>query len=435
MAVSKKGSPRLSRQGAIACGGENFRYQLGMDIIPAQKKALARVIGKARNPMERVCDKESEAALNRRLRDDIEKNGQLIPIIVGKDGQVIDGRQRLRACQDLGIEVRAIEVDCDAGDAWWSSNVIRRHLTVGERTLLATLMFKARKELGVTQEQIAEQCGISVDSIKRAEALIESCPAMVKEVAEGKSLSGLQNLVRARQESAKVERIKKSTGNAASAWEQMVAEGAKFQVIYADPPWDYGAGDKEVTTSAQPGAHYQVMTLDAIRAMGDEVKKMASADAVCWMWVPSCLVADGVRVMEEAWGFKVAATQVWIKDRACVTKGAVRPRHEIVIIGAKPTVIVEHEFVIVGHRGKGGTGLKAGAVDSVHEEARRAHSQKPEWYAEQIEALYPDAAKLEMFCRTPRPGWTAWGNQAQADSEPISSPKPARKTAKAKKAA
>ena len=29
-----------------------------------------------------------------------------------------------------------------------------------------------------------------------------------------------------------------------------------------------------------------------------------------------------------------------------------------------------------------------------------------------IESLYPTARKLELFARTSREGWTAWGNEA-----------------------
>jgi N6-adenosine-specific RNA methylase IME4 len=42
---------------------------------------------------------------------------------------------------------------------------------------------------------------------------------------------------------------------------------------------------------------------------------------------------------------------------------------------------------------------------------RRAHSQKPEEVRDSIDRLYPDASKLELFARSERPGWDAWGNE------------------------
>ena len=39
------------------------------------------------------------------------------------------------------------------------------------------------------------------------------------------------------------------------------------------------------------------------------------------------------------------------------------------------------------------------------------HSKKPVEVAEAIEAMYPGSEKIELFCRDPRDGWSAWGNQ------------------------
>ena len=41
---------------------------------------------------------------------------------------------------------------------------------------------------------------------------------------------------------------------------------------------------------------------------------------------------------------------------------------------------------------------------------KREHSRKPDEVAERIEALYPNASKLEMFARTTRSGWDVFGN-------------------------
>ena len=42
---------------------------------------------------------------------------------------------------------------------------------------------------------------------------------------------------------------------------------------------------------------------------------------------------------------------------------------------------------------------------------RREHSRRPDEVAEWIEALYPNARKLEMFARETRLGWDAFGNE------------------------
>ena len=43
---------------------------------------------------------------------------------------------------------------------------------------------------------------------------------------------------------------------------------------------------------------------------------------------------------------------------------------------------------------------------------RGRHSAKPGEFRARIEAMYPTAAKLELFARgAPAPGWDAWGDQ------------------------
>jgi N6-adenosine-specific RNA methylase IME4 len=55
--------------------------------------------------------------------------------------------------------------------------------------------------------------------------------------------------------------------------------------------------------------------------------------------------------------------------------------------------------------------------ESVIEDAVGAHSEKPEWWLELIEAYFPNLPKIELNRRGPaRPGWDAWGNEAVAES-------------------
>ena len=43
---------------------------------------------------------------------------------------------------------------------------------------------------------------------------------------------------------------------------------------------------------------------------------------------------------------------------------------------------------------------------------KQEHSRKPDEVQERIEAMYPNATKLEMFARRRREGWDAWGDEA-----------------------
>ena len=67
------------------------------------------------------------------------------------------------------------------------------------------------------------------------------------------------------------------------------------------------------------------------------------------------------------------------------------------------------ETFIIGRRGK---------VPQINHDQRNAiiaprreHSRKPDEMHEMIEALAPDASKLELFARKRRPGWRVWGDE------------------------
>ena len=74
------------------------------------------------------------------LAADIATNGLHEPIWRHKDGRIIDGRNRWRACQRVGIECRhrTYEKGDDTILAWVvSKNLHRRHLTTAQRAALA----------------------------------------------------------------------------------------------------------------------------------------------------------------------------------------------------------------------------------------------------------------------------------------------------------
>jgi hypothetical protein len=78
------------------------------------------------------------------LADDIRENGLREPIDITKDGELRDGRNRLVASVEAGVEPEFNVVDGDAADAIVSANVVRRHLTQGQIAIMAVVA-----ELGI----------------------------------------------------------------------------------------------------------------------------------------------------------------------------------------------------------------------------------------------------------------------------------------------
>lgn len=129
------------------------------------------------------------------LRDDIQKNGQREPIWVWK-GQIIDGRHRAQACEELGIEPAAREYDGEESTLVAfvvSLNLHRRHLDESQRAMvfarLATLPKGANQHTAIaapTQAQAAKLLNISVDSGQRARRVLDQgAPELVAAVDRG----------------------------------------------------------------------------------------------------------------------------------------------------------------------------------------------------------------------------------------------------------
>lgn len=156
-----------------------------------------------------------------RLREDIATNG-LLEAITLCDGQVLDGRHRLRACREASIEPRFTQYDGDSPAQFvLSVNVVRRQLTTSQRAMIATrflpeLEREAAKrqgaflrtaerdsngraksvsgdtDLGSRQgkpsraaEQAAKAVGVGGSTVARAKRIVEQAPDLAEQVNAG----------------------------------------------------------------------------------------------------------------------------------------------------------------------------------------------------------------------------------------------------------
>ena len=77
------------------------------------------------------------------LKQSIQRNGQSEPILLFQ-GKVVDGRHRLKACQELVIEpkVQTLSVKNyeQAKSMAFARNINRRNLAIGQRALMAAAL-------------------------------------------------------------------------------------------------------------------------------------------------------------------------------------------------------------------------------------------------------------------------------------------------------
>jgi ParB-like chromosome segregation protein Spo0J len=135
-----------------------------------------------------------------RLKADISDNGQE-KCITFFNGQLLDGRNRMKACEELGIEPMIEEIE-DSGDGKFdpfrwvlSVNLHRRHLTESQRAMVAARLAKLRlganqhKEEGVqictpSIEEAASLLSVGRTSVANAKKVIETCSEEIIEAVE-----------------------------------------------------------------------------------------------------------------------------------------------------------------------------------------------------------------------------------------------------------
>lgn len=126
-----------------------------------------------------VMDEAAFAA----LVADIAAHGQREPILI-LDGQVIDGRHRLRACEQLGLEPLVRQVSADDGDPFGlvvSLNLHRRHLSEGQRAIIAARLATlphgrpdANAQIcAFTQDEAAQHLKVSRRTVQHARAVLD----------------------------------------------------------------------------------------------------------------------------------------------------------------------------------------------------------------------------------------------------------------------
>ncbi len=136
---------------------------------------------------------------------------------------------------------------------------------------------------------------------------------------------------------------------------------------------------------------YPTMPLDELCEL--PVSNLASDTSVLFLWATNPLLPDALKIMA-AWGFEYKTNMAWIKDMGRGKGWFLKSKHELLLIGVRP-----------------GTPHPAARPDSCFGAPRGPiHSRKPARAYEIIEAMYP-GSKIELFSRTARQGWQAWGNE------------------------
>ncbi len=172
-----------------------------------------------------------------------------------------------------------------------------------------------------------------------------------------------------------------------------------FGCILADPPWAFKSfSGKTGTPHRSANDHYVTMPWEDIAAL--PVQEVAAKDCALFMWVVDSHLDVAIE-LARAWGFEFKTRAfTW---RKLTSTGIAR-------IGMGYWTRKQTEMCWLFTRGKPKRLSKG--VREIIDAQRREHSRKPDEQYERIEALV-GGPRLELFARTARPGWSAWGNETQ----------------------
>jgi ParB-like chromosome segregation protein Spo0J len=125
------------------------------------------------------------------LADDINANGLIDPIVIYK-GQVLDGRNRLAACERAGVEPRVIHttlMDGQIGPTEWvlSKNLHRRQLTKSQAAAVAV---EAEALFAIEAKARMAEAGASAAPGRPAQKGTEIIPEVSAQPAESRELAG-----------------------------------------------------------------------------------------------------------------------------------------------------------------------------------------------------------------------------------------------------
>ncbi|MFI5011756.1 MAG: MT-A70 family methyltransferase [Hyphomicrobiales bacterium] len=187
---------------------------------------------------------------------------------------------------------------------------------------------------------------------------------------------------------------------------QLSAPAEKFGLIVTDDEVDHQPRSRASGMDRHAANHYPVAedahTAAELHERTKDRFDCAAEDCVCASWATVQHLDISIDLMRLR-GFRYVSHYVWGKDKIGLGYWN-RNKHEILLIGVKgkipcPAPGQQWASLIIAPRG--------------------AHSAKPECFLEMLEAYFPTLPKIELNRRgPPRPGWRAWGNQAEEEVAP-----------------
>ncbi len=118
------------------------------------------------------------------LAEAIKTHGLLRPIVLDPDGVLLDGRNRLAACELAGVTLAFTTYSgTDQTEYIFASNVRRRHISAGQRAMVQAMFLSAS---GHSLRTHAKLHALSRSRLSLANTVLKTAPDLAERVRDGK---------------------------------------------------------------------------------------------------------------------------------------------------------------------------------------------------------------------------------------------------------
>jgi len=179
----------------------------------------------------------------------------------------------------------------------------------------------------------------------------------------------------------------------------------KYDIIYLDPPWDYGGKmqfDKSSTSVDKidlkknifiSSASFKYPTLKLKELKTLDINSITKNDSLIFMWATNPHLQQAIE-LGCSWGYKYR-TVAFIWNKMVHNPGKYTMSY--------------CELCLLFKKGRIPTPRGARNIKQLVEIPRKKHSQKPNEIRDLIYKMFPTQQKIELFSRVNSLGWDSWG--------------------------
>ena len=176
----------------------------------------------------------------------------------------------------------------------------------------------------------------------------------------------------------------------------MDLQNKKYNIIYADPPWNYENWGEGASRNVK--GKYKTMSMEEIWDL--PIQNITTENSILFIWVTYPKLIDCIKTIEK-WGFVYKTCGFsWIKKNK---------KSDSLFWGMGYWTRANNEICLLATRGK--PKKISSSVHQVVLDKIREHSRKPDCIRDRIIELCGDLPRIELFARQKTPGWDVWGNE------------------------